>query len=336
MIQKITSFLLLIIILGGITISSQSCDVETKKMSDKITVSPREVEITKEEYFFELEVTTEAGWTVKSNKDWIVPYYEVGFGDFTLSVDYQYNDTEEERVAKLTFEADGDEIDVIVTQEAGGIFDCYVTHVEDAGYKNDLEYDSNNKITKYTVEKQGSTYVHDFEYNLDNKIIREDITRDGVADMFTLFYYNSDDNLSQFKKYNSNKYEKIFECNIQYNSNGFPSRVDYDFVILPDFYKIFTYDTSGNLVEEKIYDTIDDELSTKYTNSYDDKRNPITEFPNWKKQKHNLLNSTYHSYTTGTTLEFEYKYQYNEHGYPTTYTKNGTFAYTYMYNCPSE
>jgi len=335
--QKVRSVFILIL-LGGLIIVNPSCDGGIK-YSNKIKVSPREVEITAKEYFFELEVTTEAGWTVKSNKDWIVPYYELGFGNTTLSVDYQYNDQEEERTAKLTFEADGDEIDVIVTQEAGGIFDCYLTHSEEGLSKIDYTYDSNNRVISYIEEKGSSTYVFTFTYNSGGNISRIDEKRDGVLKYNHIYDYNSDGDLIFYKEQIANSSDKIFSFTLEYNSKGLPSIENIDFSELPDLYKKYTYNSSGDLIKELIYFTDDNSLLNEITYTYDDKKYPNLDFPNWKKQKHNILTEEQKSHGTDgeiTIYNTVMKYYYNVHGYPESSTADSSWYGAYTYNCPSE
>lgn len=184
-------------------------------------------------------------------------------------------------------------------------------------------YNSNGKLNKIFQSNKDFTTTTTFEYNRDGKKTVENInTIFQGHPSFHKFTFEYDDkgNIILEKVYSCNPHLKI-EHSIEhiYNSSNIQTEeIEYNDKNNKNSIRKFKYDNSGNLIEEKWYDSKG--LNSIITNEYD-KNGNIT------KQK-----VIYPDASKGTSVIYNHKYdKYNNEIYEVVLSVDKQTCHTYLY-----
>jgi hypothetical protein len=228
---------------------------------------------------------------------------------------------------------------------------CYLTSLMADGTKFfDIFYDNSNRIDSLVSDT--STTIK-FTYNSNNQITKStyyyegnialEYTRhynvNGLRDKDTLYVVDPSGPITPPYKYVADSVVLY-----TYNSSNQVTRTDgYNIYYNPGHgYTIYTYNTSGELIQERVYNNSNTLLKT-VDYAYDTQKSNT----GWMAyallvhadQAHNILTQV--TKTSGTTIvpseTFSTSYTYNSNGYPvasTTTSQDGTISNSiYTYTC---
>jgi hypothetical protein len=213
----------------------------------------------------------------------------------------------------------------------------------DDGFKITYEYDG-DKLIMVSGEDSNRNLMVWYTYNDNDTImlkgIYDHIQHQGTLDIQYTYEYDTDGRLIEFG-HNQGEVALLSyqddQVTINYENSSFQQTLELDQtgrVIRYDsdnFYRIYSYDSLGNVVLAEEYDQGTDELMNTYQYTYDTNNNPFfgqfqslylssflsTFAGNWQPFSDNLSNEFLHSANNRTSVRIN-----NEQPSTTTYTYN--------------
>lgn len=209
---------------------------------------------------------------------------------------------------------------------------------------------TNGKVTRiqwYGLDEkkaQSSKWVPKIQLKLEKSGVKS-----FSLEMYETFTY-TDGKLTQSERFflESNEWVSYGTDTYEYTGDNISKATFSDGEYTYSYYT-FTYDANGNLTEDKLYYTgEEDVLMEKNTYTYDDKKsmfsyNGLPLLMAFLVSPNNILTETYSYYNWDTgelegTEEFTYAYTYNDDDYPITrvetdVSEGETYNYTLEYNC---
>lgn len=196
----------------------------------------------------------------------------------------------------------------------------------DDGLTSTYTYDSAKRLINFKRNAVGNNPVknQNFTYNTDGLL--NQITNVPDGSIVSKYFYDADKKVVKKEERNG-----IDVFNYTYSGNQVTEK--YAFNGVASWIQVYSYNTTGNVLELKSYDQItvanpNGSLSGTFIYTYDDKKSSSKSLPKeYLFPKSNVNNVATEKYNSGAV--YTNNYEYNEKGYPskriTTYTR--TFEY---------
>ena len=198
---------------------------------------------------------------------------------------------------------------------------------------NEYVYDENNNLILLKVFHEDSlTHTESYKYNADNQL--ENLFYNGFVETYS---YNEEGLLIRFIIYYKLK-NKTWDEIYHYNSEG---QIDTGITYYNGEKRghiSYKYDTSGNTIERKEYDNLNNVLTSEHRFSFDSKKSPFAlSFPIDMVQNNNIIK--YYHYLAIMSYpppQYESSFEYNSAGLPVKeirinrYSVESIYEYVYL------
>ena len=200
----------------------------------------------------------------------------------------------------------------------------------DANHYTEYFYTTSYKISEVVRVVNEGENTTNYTYNGQDNIIRENLVyyiTDSPEHSYRNYEYNHQGLLlmkSAFLLLNDGEYDfrsyKTFEYDLNNNIISYSIYNPEDIKV--KYFELF-YDNSGNVIETNFYQNGELSFNNKY--EYDNKNNPYrktsTNTSAFSISSNNIIKNEYTNFMMdGETQVKVYSYEYNENGYPISYT----------------
>lgn len=321
-----------------------ACD-DSNKDDNNLEIDQQLLEFTLVAASKNVNITSDAEWTVVSDDDWCTISPTSGNANSTIAVNVTENDTPDERQATVKLMIGNKQVQSFTVKQAGvkgqkitKVYAVYTSGTtEEIGERTEYFYDEKGRLAKHVFtnyEGDGDIEV-EFLYNSSDELIKT--IRSENEEILT-FTFNKSGNSIQFSKVYSDKSITSYNGTITLNNAGLP--VEINEIIEPTVptYVVKTsiiYDSKNNLSEKKLYEYLEGEdpvFTDHYTYTFDNKISPFRDsnLPKWwyisfnngltySSVYNNLVEQVWNIYPnsdSSRTIVWPYTYEYDGCGYP--------------------